>query len=580
MAGAQPLSGSVAGSDAAPPPPGRRGGGAGAIAGGILLSRIAGFLRERATGYFFGVGPHADVLNTALRAPNLLQNLLGEQTLSAAFIPVYSRLLAAGRRREAARFAGVALGLLVVAGFSIALAGVLLARPLVGLFAAGYLRDAALVAAGEATVDRFELAVEAVRWVFPGTAILVLSAWALGVRNSHGRFFLSYAAPVLWNGAILAALVAVAWRAGFESPEARARLVVAACIGAIVGGVLQLLVQLPAVVRDLGGLPLGLSLRAEGVREALRAFGPAVAGRGVVQLSAYLDQFLASLLTAGAVGAVAYAQRLYLLPVALFGMSIAAAALPDLSRRTGSGVPAGELTAVLGEAVARAGFLVLPSAVALSALALPLVAGFYQTGRFGGADVALVAAVLAVYALGLPASTGSRILQSGYFALGDTRSPARRAAERVILSTLVAVPAMWWLDGVAVDRAPWVDATGAGRPLAFGAVGLALGSTLGAWYELARLRAGLARRLAPLGRGRALARQATAALLALSGGLAAWWLGARQELGPVALGVSVALAYGAGYLAIARLLGVPELGALWSALRARISRARDARPRA
>ena len=568
MAGAQPLSGAARGADPAAGS-GRRGGGAGSVAAGILLSRVAGFLRERATGYFFGVGPHADVLNTALRAPNLLQNLLGEQTLSASFIPVYSRMIAAGRRREAARFAGAVLGLLAVAAFGLALVGVLLARPLVALFAAGYLADAARIAAGEATVDRFELAVEAVRWVFPGTAVLVLSAWALGVRNSHGRFFLSYAAPVLWNGAILAALVAVAGGAGFAGPEQRSRLVIAACVGGLAGAGLQLAVQLPAVLRDLRGLPLALSLRVEGVREALRAFGPAVAGRGVVQLSAYLDQFLASLLAVGAVGAIAYAQRLYLLPVALFGMSVAAAALPDLARSTHAGADVGKLGERLGAAVAQTGFLVVPSTVALSVLALPVVAAFYQTGQFGVRDVGLVATVLAVYALGLPASTLSRVLQSGFFALGDTRTPARRAAERVALSTAVALPSMWWLDRFEVARLPWVGAEGPGGALSLGAVGLAAGASLGAWYELLRLRAALAGCLPPLGRRGDLLRQGAAALLALIVALPAWSAAVAAGLGPIVRGAAALLGYGIGYLAAARLLRVPQLGTLVEALRRR-----------
>jgi putative peptidoglycan lipid II flippase len=314
-------------------------------------------------------------------------------------------------------------------------------------------------------------------------------------------------------------------------------------------------------------LPLALSLRVEGVREALRAFGPALAGRGVVQLSAYLDQFLASLLAVGAVGAIAYAQRLYLLPVALFGMSVAAAALPDLARRTHAGADVGQLGDRLGAAVAQTGFLVLPSAVALSVLSLPVVAAFYQTGEFGVRDVALVATVLAVYALGLPASTLSRVLQSGFFALGDTRTPARRAAERVALSTLVALPSMWWLDRIEVSRLPWAAAGGAGRALSLGAVGLAAGASLGAWYELLRLRAALSGRLPPLGRRGDLLRQGAAALLALAVSLPAWLGAEAAGLGPIVRGAATLLGYGLGYLGAARLLGVTQLGTFLESLR-------------
>jgi len=156
------------------------------VALGILSSRAFGFLRESVLAFFFGAGPHADVFRIALRGPNLLQNLLGEQTLSASFIPIYSRMLGAGRGDEAGRFAGAILGLLMAVASLVALLGVLFAEPIVAILAPGYLGDAARVAGGLAEVDRYSLAVTAVRIVFPMTAVLVLSAWSLGVLNSHG----------------------------------------------------------------------------------------------------------------------------------------------------------------------------------------------------------------------------------------------------------------------------------------------------------------------------------------------------------------------------------------------------------
>jgi putative peptidoglycan lipid II flippase len=161
------------------------------VALGIGCSRALGFLREAVLAYFFGAGPHADVFRTALRGPNLLQNLLGEQTLSASFIPVYSRLLASGRPEVAGRFAGAIFGILLAVAAGVSLVGIWLAEPIVSLLAPGYLADAARVAAGELSIDRFPLAVRAVRIIFPMTGILVLSAWALGVLNSHRRFFIS-----------------------------------------------------------------------------------------------------------------------------------------------------------------------------------------------------------------------------------------------------------------------------------------------------------------------------------------------------------------------------------------------------
>ncbi|HEX6864497.1 MAG TPA: lipid II flippase MurJ, partial [Thermoanaerobaculia bacterium] len=320
---------------AAESPGAARSGGAAAVALGILSSRLIGLVREQVLARFFGVGPHADVFRAAMRAPNVLQNLLGEGTLSAAFIPIYSRMLEEGRREEAGRFAGAVFGLLLAAAATLSLLGVLLARPIVALLAAGFLQDRG------GAVDRYELTVAAVRIIFPMTGVLVLSAWALGVLNSHRRFLLSYFAPVLWNAAIIGALI---WVGGLRDAEtfslaALDRLLFAACWGALLGGLLQFLVQLPVVAREMRGFRLSLSTRVPGVRQALAAFGPVVAGRGVVQLASYLDLFLAALLAQGAVSALGYGQTLYTLPISLFGMSVAAAELPEMARlrREGEG---------------------------------------------------------------------------------------------------------------------------------------------------------------------------------------------------------------------------------------------------
>ena len=459
--------------------------GALAVGAGILASRLAGLARQAVVGAAFGVGPHADVFSTALRAPNLLQNLLGEQALSASFIPVYSRLLAAGRRDAARRFAGAVFGLLVALVAGLSIAGVLAARPLVALFAAGFLQDAERVAAGELTVDRFELAVTAVRWIFPMTGLLVLSAWALGVLNSHGRFFLSYVAPVFWNAAIVGVLAWALLRGSGAEATSLDRLVILACVGALAGGLLQFLAQLGPVLHELRGLPISWSTEVEGVREALRAFGPALAGRGVVQLSSYLDLVLASLLAVGAVSALGYAQLLYLLPVSLFGQSLAAATLPELARASGR-EPEEALARRARSALARAGFLNLPTAVAYLTCGTVIVGALYGLlpGRFGAAETALVAAVLAGYALGLPAATGSRVLQSSFFALGDTRTPARVAFLRLAVPRRSGGRRLRLRPGHA---AAWIDAPGADR-LSLAAVGLALGSAIGAWFEVAVLR--------------------------------------------------------------------------------------------
>lgn len=531
------------------------------VAAGILISRLAGFVRQRAVAHFFGTGPHADVFAFALRAPNMLQNLLGEGTLSASFIPVYSRMLAEGRREEAGRLAGAVFGLLLAVAAGLALLGVALAEPIVAILAAGFLEEGG-------SVDRFPLAVTAVRITFPMVGVLVLHAWALGVLNSHRRFFLPYVAPALWNGAIIAVLI-LAGRALVAGPPGPGgshlslatldRLLYAACIGALIGGVLQFLVQVPLVLHLLRGFRPSLSTRVAGVRATLRAFGPVVAGRGVVQIGAWLDLFLASWLAEGAVGALSFTQTLYILPISLFSMSVAAAELPELSRMLpsasgGEGEGPSRGTERIERSVRQIALLVVPTFVGYLAFGYLLVGAIYRTGSFGAESNLLVYVTLAAYTVGLPASAGSRLFQNVFFALSDTRTPARLAAQRVFLAAGVAVPAMLALDRLAVPGGDGLAQSG----LRFGAVGLAAGSAAGAWYELVRLLRAAARRLEwtrrPWG---ALARMGATAVGAAILATLLWWL--LPPLHPALAALCVVGAYAGLYLGAARLLAFPEL---------------------
>ena len=537
--------------DAGPQPPpaaaaGR--GGAALIALGILASRLIGFVREYTLAHFFGLGPHADVFRAALRAPNAIQNLLGEGTLSAAFIPLYTRMIHEGREEDAGRFAGAVFGLLLAVAGGFSLLGVLLARPIVAVLSAGFLDDTG-------PVDRYELAVAAVRIIFPMTGFLVLSVWALGILNSHRKFLVPYIAPVVWNAAIIAALLwAGGWASGGAALSLAAldRLLFAACWGALAGGLLQFLVQLPVVVRVLRGFRLSFSTRVPGVPEALRAFGPVVAGRGVVQLAAYLDQFLASFLAVGAVSALGFASMPYLLPISLFAMSVAAAELPELARL---GAGAGELVPRVRRSLRQMAFLNVPTFVGYLAFGFLIVGLIYRTGRFTVGNQWLVYFVLCGYTTGLLANTSSRLLQNTFYALGETAVPARIAAWRVGLSAAVGLGLMLLLDRVPV--AAVVEVPG-GEALRLGAVGLSFASGVGAWFELLRLQAALARR----GAAGAVPWKETARLLLLAGAAAVvsggiWRILPRLHVAVEA--VVVVGSFGLIYLGLARWWAAEEM---------------------
>ncbi len=542
------------------------------VAGGILASRLIGLLRERAFTYFFGISAHADVLQLAFKTPNFLQNLLGEGTISAAFIPIYSRMLAEGRPQEARRFAGAILGLLLALVTALVVGGILLAPYIVAIAAPGYINDAAKVAAGELSINRYALAVEAVQIIFPMAGVLVLSAWALGVLNSHRKFFVPYFAPVLWNAAIIGGLAvgAVLYLDsvfGIEAfdeivPTTRTKLLFAGFLGALVGGVLQFLVQLPLVIREMKGFRLSFSTRVEGVREAIRAFGPVVAGRGVAQISGYLDNILASLLAVGALSSFRAAFVLYMLPISLFGMSVAASELPELSRLDASG-----RTAFLGritQSLRQIQFLVVPTVLGYLLFGFLLVGLLYRTGSFTVNANWLVYFVLGGYTLGLVATTMSRLLQNGFYALNDTKTPAKLAVVRVGLSAACAVPLMFWMDTFAVAGVVGIPAQE--QALYLGAVGLSLGTSVGAWAELVGLRVALRRRIdtfrLPWG---AVVRMGGVALLAaaVAGGI--WWLLRTAPL--VVQALVVVGSYGIGYLALAHGFGISELQAWVGRLR-------------
>jgi len=551
-----------------PPPQARSRGGAAMVSAGILLSRLMGIVREKAFAHYLGVGPYQDALTAAFRVPNVLQNLLGEGILSASFIPIYSGLLAEGKKEEAGRFAGAIFGLMMAAAAGIALLGNLLARPLVVFLASGYLGDAAKVEAGTLAVDRFALTVTGVRILFPMAGLLVLSVWALAILNSHRRFFLPYVAPVLWNAAIIATLVFAARQLapGTQDTADLIHLFQAACWGGLLGGLLQFAVQLPGVIRVTKGFRPSLSLSAPGVRQALSAWWPAVAGRGVVQLAGYIDLTLATYLTAGAPGADRFAQMFYLLPISLFGISIAASELPEMSRLRGEGA-APALLARIRRALRYVAFLNVPTVVGYLVFGY-LVAGIYRGGNFGVAGNWLVYLVLCGYTTGILATTTSRLLQNTFYALGDTRSPARIAGIRVGTSVLVAVPLMFWLDRYTLSS---LVGPLPGRTLFLGPVGLSLASGFGAWMELYQLRRALRRRLPDFELPwREDARMVLIALAAAVPGAAVWWL--LPPLHPILKAAIVLGVYGVSYLVTARLAGVEEVEAFVGGLRRRLKR--------
>lgn len=509
------------------------------VSSGILITRLIGFVRQRIFSRYFGLSEVADAFYAAFRIPNLLQTLFGEGVLSASFIPVYSKLLAQGDEEEAGRVAGAVAAILALTTAVLVLLGVLAAPIVTDVVAGGF--------QGETR----ELTVRLVRILFPGAGLLVCSAWCLGILNSHRKFFLSYTAPVLWNAAMIATLL------GFRGMS-QGSLIVVLAWGSVVGSGLQFGVQLPVVLRLARHIGVGLETQDPQVREVIRNFAPVFISRGVVQISAYVDVFLASWLPNGAVAGLTNAQTLYTLPVSLFGMAVSAAELPAMSSALGdAGQVAGYLNRRLNAGLRQIAFFVVPSAMAFLALGGVISAALFQNGRFRHADSMYVWGIVAGSSVGLLASTLGRLYSSTYYALRDTRTPLRFAVIRVALTT-----GLGYLCALPLPR--WI-----GLDQRWGAAGLTASAGVAGWVEFALLRRTLNRRIGQTGLPALLvAKLWTSAAVAAAAG----W-GVKLALGdgrPVVFGAAVLGTYGALYFAVALLLGVEECaGALRRVMRRR-----------
>lgn len=497
---------------------------AAAVAAGIFASRMLGLLRVRAFSHFFGLqSDAADAFNAAFRIPNLLQNLFGEGALSGSFIPVYAGLRARDRSAEAAQMARTIFALVALVVSLLALGGVLGASWVVAILAPGF------------TDGKRELTIALARILFPGAGVLVLSAWCLGVLNVHGRFFLSYAAPIAWNLAMIGTLVA------FGPGRPLPALAVYLAWGSVVGSVAQFAVQShQAWTLSSGGSAVAIT---EPVREAVRNFGPVMASRGAVQFSAYIDTVIASLLPTGAVTGLTNAQLLYTLPVSLFGISIASAALPSISADAHAADAQARVRARVAENARRVAYFVVPSAVSFLVLGDVLAATLLQTGRFTAADSIYVWTILAGSAIGLVASTQSRLFGVAHFAMSDTKTPFRFTLVRLTAGTILG-----FAGAVFVPAALRIDPK-------WGAAGLTAAGGVAGWIELWLLRASLRRRVGhvtpPLSYA---ARLWSAAVVA--GGLARavyWWLPSHH---PLVAGAIVLPCFVALFLAGTLLMGI------------------------
>jgi putative peptidoglycan lipid II flippase len=507
---------------------------AGTIAIGVLLSRIAGLVRDSIFAHFLGDSATADAFKAGFRIPNML---------SASFIPVYGKLLGEGDA-ETADMLAWGVGAIMTVGVTVLVAiGVLVTPYLIDVIAPGF------------EGDKRDLTIQIVRILFPGAGLLVMSAWFLGVLNSHHKFFVSYTAPVAWNVAMIAALLYYGPRRSQDG------LAIAISWGSVVGSALQIAVQVPQTLALLRKHRIDFARVAVPLRAVFHNLTPVVISRGVVNLSTYIDNILASLLPTGAVAALNYGQLLYMMPISLFGYSVAASELPAMSRAAGA-MPE-QMSAILRTRLNRGlrqiAFMVVPSSAAFLILGDVIVALIYQSGAFSHADAVYVWAVLAGSGVGLLAATMGRLYNSAFYALFDTRTPLRYALYRVGLTLALGYVCAMPLPHMLGIAQKW------------GVAGLTVSAGVAGWVEFALLRRALNKRVGWTG----LERSYLAKLWALALGAAA--VGFLMKLhmagfGPRVQGLAILSTYGGLYFLGAWILGLPELKQFTDQITRRFSR--------
>jgi putative peptidoglycan lipid II flippase len=505
---------------------------------GIFATKIFGIVRQAFIAKYLGATPAADAFNAAARIPNLLQNLFGEGALSASFIPIYARLRAQREDREAGTVAGGVLVTLALVVTILVILGILFTPQLLPVVAGGF--------KGHTRA----MAITFVRILFPGIGIFVISAWCLGVLNSHRRFFVSYAAPVAWSVVMIAALI---WYGPRQPIEQLART---ASWAFVVGAVAQVLVQIPSVIglvrRDLR---IGLHWSNENVRNVLRNFVPVGLSRGIVQISSYIDILISSFLPAGTLSLLTYATTISYVPVSLFGIGISAAELPEMASVLGStDERSRQLRERLNAGLRQIAYFVIPSALAMVAAGDLMAAALFGHGRISTQGTIFMWGILAGSAVGLLASTSGRLYSSTFYALHDTKTPLKFACVRVALTSILG-----YVFAITVPRLLGIDARwgGAGLTISFGIAG---------WAEYLLLRHGMNKRIGVTGLAIALSTKLWGAAL-IAGAVAFGLKLLVVHLPSIVAAAIVLTAFGLAYLGATTVLHVPESKLLLRKLR-------------
>jgi putative peptidoglycan lipid II flippase len=449
-----------------------------------MTSRVLGVVREQVLAAYFGAGNAMDAFNVAFRIPNLVRDLFAEGAMSAAFVPTFTRRLAHDGKESAWRLGNNVITALTIITALLVVVGIVFAEPLVRLFAGDY--------AG--VPGKLELTVFLTRIMLPFLTLVALAAAFMGMLNALHRFFVPALSPAMFNvGTIVCAVGLVPLMPRWGLPE-----ITAVAIGTVVGGFLQMATQWPALAREGFRYRPLLDLDDEGLRRVLVLMGPGTIGLAATQVNVFVNTVLATGAGTGAVSWLNYAFRLMYLPIGLFGVSIATAAVPAVSRHAAAGDRAG-IRRTVADALSLMLMLNVPATVGLIALSTPVIRVIFERRAFTSADTAATAAALQFYAIGLVGYSVVRIASPTFYALNESRTPVTVSIASVLVNAGL---------NLALVRV-------------MGYRGLALGTSIAALVNAATLLLLLRRRLSGLEERRVFVSFAKITLASLAMGIAA-----------------------------------------------------------
>lgn len=397
---------------------------AGLIGVATMTSRVLGLVRDQVLAYLFGAGNAMDAFNVAFRIPNLVRDLFAEGAMSAAFVPTFTRRLTLRGKDDAWRLGSHVISALLVATGTLSVVGIIFAGRLTMLFASDYAR----------VPGKLELTTELTRIMFPFLTLVAVAAAFMGMLNSLGRFFVPALSPAMFNVASIACAIALVPVMPFFGLEP----IVAIAVGAIVGGLGQIALQWPALRAEGFRYRPILDTRDAGLREVLILMGPGTIGLAAVQINLLVSTVLATGQGTGAVSWLNYAFRVMYLPIGLFGVSIATAAMPAISRHAAR-AELGGMRQTLSSGLRMMLMLNMPATIGLIALATPIVALLFERGVFTASDTAATAAALMFYAPGLIGYSAVKIAAPAFYALRDSRTPVMVSVVSMILNVLINI---------------------------------------------------------------------------------------------------------------------------------------------